>query len=161
MPSDHDAGPGVPRPPAETGGSDTSLSAWRLTFEYEGTDIRLVTRQQVAMLAPPDDAERLEEAKGGFWVEIRDAQGHPLYSQVLHDPIQTDYEVFSPDPGQTPTRVAAPEVKGVFQAVVPDLPGATEVVLHGRASQAELARRPAKQLFKARLHERPSRRGAR
>lgn len=148
MVGEHDAGA-----PSASGGGEAveAPQAWRLTFEYHDDDVRLVARQQLAMVSPPDDTELLERGKAGYWVEVRDGAGRPLYRQVLHDPIQTDYEVFSPEPGQSPTRVAAPEVKGVFQAVVPDLPGASEVVLHGRVSRLELADRAAKQLLKARL----------
>lgn len=141
--------------PPETTVSDggPTPSAWRLTFEYEGDVVRLVVQQRVAMVAAPDDAELLARGKAGFWVEVRDAGGKVLYQQVIHNPIRHDYEVFSPDPDEAPRRVEAPELKGVFQAVVPDLPGATEVVLYGRAGNQETAERDAKQLVKGKLGE--------
>lgn len=148
--------PDAGEPPSGGGaGAGDAPRAWRLTFEYHDDKVRLVARQPVTMVSPPDDAELLERGKAGFWVELRDAKGRPLYRQVLHDPIQTDYEVFSP--GESPTRVAAPEVKGVFQAVVPDLPDASDVVLHGSASRLELADQSGKQLLKAGLRPRKGR----
>ena len=52
MSSDHDAGP--PRGPLPVEQPDGEPSAWRLTFTYDGSDIRLVAQQRVAMIAPPE-----------------------------------------------------------------------------------------------------------
>lgn len=155
MDRDHDPDPPGPNAPRPQEGNDATRGAWRLTFEYRDDTVRLVAQQRVAMLAPPDDSEALERGRAGYWVEVRDQHDRPLYSQVLHDPIQTDYEVFSPEPGAIPQRVEAPEIKGVFQAVVPDLPEAIDVVLHGRANRRELADQAAQPLVRAALRETP------
>lgn len=132
----HDAG--SPPPPAgEEPRPDEERpprTAWRLTFEYEGDSVRVVGRQQVEMQAPPDESALLEGAEDGYWVEVRDREDQPVYRQVLHEPIQTEYEVFSPEGSMH--HVPAPEVKGVFQAVVPDLARGDAVVLHGPSSPA-------------------------
>ena len=128
MPSDHDAGPPRGLPPTEQVPGEES--AWRLTFSYEGADIRLVAQQRVAMIAPPDDSDRTFAARAGTWVEVRDATGHGLYRQVLADPVRHGYEVHSPDPAEASRRVEPEAPSGVFQVVVPDLPGAQDVVLH-------------------------------
>lgn len=148
------ANDGRPAPPQPAGGGGPP-AAWRLTFEYDGASVRLVAQQRVAMLAPPDDSEFVERGQAGYWIEVRDSRGRSLYNQILHDPIQQDYEVHSPEPGTTPTRVPVQHPKGVFQAVVPQLRGGTEIVLHGRGSRLELAERKAKQLVKATLRETP------
>jgi hypothetical protein len=148
----HDGDAAPPRADGGDNGEPPGWS-WRLTFEYDADRVRIVARQHVAMLAPPDDSELIGSAKAGYWVELRDAKGRSIYRQIVHDPIQHDFEVFSPEPGTSPTRVEAPQPKGVFQAVVPDLPGATEVVLYGRGSRLELAEKSAKQLVKAPLRE--------
>jgi hypothetical protein len=143
-------------PPEQTGPEGGAApSAWRLTFEYEGDVVRLVAQQRVAMVTAPDDAELLARGRAGYWVEVRDAAGKVLYQQVLNNPIRQTYEVFSPDPDEGPRHVDATGSKGVFQAVVPDLPGATEVAVFGQASPRELAESDARELVAGRLGETP------
>jgi hypothetical protein len=128
MSSDNDAGPPPGLPPVETPAQGPS--AWRLTFTYDGSDIRLVAQQRVAMIAPPDDSERTYAARAGTWVEVRDATGHGLYRQILADPVRHGYEAHSADPAEGSHRVEPEAPAGVFQVVVPDLPDARDVVLH-------------------------------
>lgn len=139
------------RPPGTDGAGPSS---WRVTFEYDAQGVRIVAQQRVAMLAPPDDAELVERGDAGYWVEVRDAEGRTLYRQVLATPLQHEYEVFSPEPGEGIRRVAAEEPAGVFQAVVPDIEGAHEIVLRGRPRPEEVATRSPRQLVKGRLRER-------
>ena len=133
-PTHHDAGRPRGIPPVERSGDEPA--AWRLTFEYDTRGVRLVAQQRVAMLAPADDSDLTYAARSGYWVELRDATGHGLYRQVLANPIRTHFEVHSPAPDEVPGRVAAPAAiaGGVFQVVVPDLPDAVDVVLHGTAA---------------------------
>lgn len=148
----------APPPPDGTGDSppeDRSLRAWRVTFSYEGDRVSVIAQQRVAMVSPPDDLELLERGRAGYWVEVRDTDGRPIYHQVLSRPIQTDYEVHSPDPTEAPRRVAAIDPRGVFQVVVPDRPDGHEIVLYGRPSAEEVETHKARQLVKARLHETP------
>jgi hypothetical protein len=107
------------------------------------------------MQAPPDDHALLEQGKSGYWVEVRDADNAVLYRQVLHNPIRTDAEVFPEDPSEPIRRVPIEHPQGVFQVVVPDLPEGQVAVLHGRASKQELRERPARQLVRAKLRDRP------
>lgn len=108
----------------------------RLTFTYDADGVRLSSRQRVTMLAPPDDSPRTFAARAGWWVELRDAEGHGVYRQVLIDPMPSTWEVHTPLAGGRPTVVpAAVGESGVFQAVVPDLPEAEDVVLHGLRDQ--------------------------
>jgi hypothetical protein len=134
-----DAGPPRGRLPRERR-PEVPPSSWRLTFEYDGSGVRLVAQQRVAMLAPPDDSDLTYAARAGHWIEVSDATGHGLYRQILHDPMRSRYEVHSADVDAVPASVAVPSGStGVFQVVVPDLPGGTEIVLHsliGQSSQA-------------------------
>lgn len=132
---DVDAGPPRGILPREAGRGDVPAS-WRLTFTYDADGVRLYARQRVAMLAPPDDSPRTLAARAGSWVELRDADGHGVYRQILNDPMPTTFEAHSPLAGAHPTRVPAPaDDSGVFQVVVPDVAEAQDVVLHGLTDQ--------------------------
>lgn len=104
-------------------------AAVRLIFEYEGTDIRLVSRQRVEMIPPPSDPLREEQDLHGFWVEVRDAELRPLYRRVMHPPVRHDAEVFSDDPGRSLARVPVDEPKGAFAVLVPDIAEADHIAL--------------------------------
>ncbi|MFI8659732.1 hypothetical protein ACIGKR_07050 [Rhodococcus qingshengii] len=82
------------------------------------------------MIAPPDDSDRTYSARAGTWVEVRNGTGHGLYRQILADPVRHGYEAHSPDPVEGSRQVEPEAPAGVFQVVVPDLPGAQDVVLH-------------------------------
>jgi hypothetical protein len=137
------------QPPAE----EEPPGAWRLTFEYDGEDVRVVAQERVAMLAPPDDEQLLDQGESGYWVEIRDDENAVVYRQVIHNPIQTDLEVFPEDPSEPIRRVAAARPQGVFQVVVPDLPEGRTAVLHGQASRQQLREQPPKPMAQFRLEE--------
>jgi hypothetical protein len=130
-------------------------SAWRITFEYDRDTTRVLSQERVAMLAPPDDAALLRQGEAGYWVEIRDAANKVVYRQVLHEPIRTDEEVFPEDPSNPIRRAPVAHPQGVFEVVVPDLARGHTLVLHGRASPAELRERGPRQLVRARLREVP------
>ena len=130
-------------------------AAWRLTFEYDGEDVRVVSQERVEMLPPPDDEELLSHGDAGYWVEVRDDDGEVLYRQVVHDPIRTDIEVFPEDPSQPIERVALDHPRGLFQVVVPDLPAGSQAVLHGQASRQQLRQEAARPLVTTPLREQP------
>lgn len=147
--SDHDAGP--PPPEAAEPVAAQAPQAWRLTYAYDPDGIRLLAQQRVSMLAPPDDSHRTASARGGHWVEVRDESGHGLYRQIITNPFRTTAEVHSPDPEIGSRHVpASPE--GVFQVVVPELPGAHDVVLHGLTGPGDERAQP---LHTERLGETP------
>lgn len=102
--------------------------AYRMTFEYEGNDIRKIAQQRVAMTTPPSHPLAANN-EVGFWLELRDAQNQPVYRRVMQSPIQTSVEVFSPD-GQIVRRPVS-EPRGVFQVIVPDHPRASSLVFVG------------------------------
>ena len=103
----------------------------RLTIRYSGDQMELVSRQSVAMKAPPSDPVEGLEGRAGFWVDLKDADDRTLYRRVMHDPIRRDVEVFSPDPRQTMERAPVAEPRGVFSLVLPEMEAAQAVSLLG------------------------------
>ncbi|MGK5637582.1 hypothetical protein ACSNOK_04575 [Streptomyces sp. URMC 126] len=118
-----------------TGSGPDGPAAVRLIFEYEGPDIRLVSRQRVDAAPPPSEdlagTEATDEGPDvkGFWVELRDAQRQPLYRRVMHPPVRYDAEVFSDDPDRSLARVPVEEPKGAFAVLVPEIAEADHVAL--------------------------------
>lgn len=153
---DVDAGtPAARAPETRTETSAQGPWAWRLTFEHDASGIRLVGRERVAMLAPPDDSELTYAARSGYWVEVKDAQGRGVYRQILHDPLRGQLEVHSREPGQHPTRVDRQTPAVVFEAVVPDLPEGSEVVLKGQPTMDAFESEAAVPLVREPLREPP------
>lgn len=114
--------------------------AVRLTFTFEGDEVRLVSRQPVEMIAPPTDKLDGYEHEQGFWLEVRTGQDETLHRQVMQDPLRYDVEVFSPDPEQSVFRIPVGERSGSFTVVVPDLSEADHVALLSSGAPTAAAR---------------------
>ena len=127
--------------------SPPSSDTLRLTFVYDGKQVRLVGSQRVAMIAPPPVTPPPKKGQSGSWFEVRDAKGAVLYHRAIHDPIRTDVEVFSDDPEQTITRVPVPKPQGQFTLLVPDLPNAHSFHLFGTAPAAKDRAAPSLELI--------------
>jgi len=134
--------------------SQRSQAAVRLTFAYDGDDVRLLSRHRVEMTIPPGDALEGHEAQAGFWAEVRGVDGRVLHRRVIHDPIQRSVELFSDDPEQTLSRVPVERPEGVFTLVVPDVEDADHVALISSGPQLPGARAAAREI--ARFPLRPS-----
>jgi hypothetical protein len=106
----------------------------RLTFTYEGDDVRLASQQPVEMIIPPTDALSGYEGEQGFWVEVRSGQDETLHRRVMDDPLRQDVEVFSPDPEQSVARTPVEKPSGIFTVLVPDLDEADHVTLMSSAA---------------------------
>jgi hypothetical protein len=115
----------------DPGRYDSPQRAVRLTFEYEGEEVRLVSRDRVAMLVPPSDETGREEEQGGFWFEVLDAQDRPIYRRAARNPLRSHIEVFGEGPDSSFTHVEMPQPRGVFTLLVPDLEGARTLALIG------------------------------
>src|SRR3712207_91971 len=113
--------------------------AVRLTFTYEGDEVRLASRQPVEMIAPPGD--ELSGREQGFWVEVRDEKDDTLHRLVMQDPLRRDVEVFSPDPERSVYRAPVEEPSGLFVVVVPDLEEADHVALMSSGAPSSAAAR--------------------
>lgn len=94
--------------------------ALRLTFEYDRDEVVLKDVQQVEMLVPASDPVRDASTSLGSWVDLLDSDGRVLFRRALHLPYQQSIEVFSPEPGRSPSRFKPPTHNGVFVVVVPD-----------------------------------------
>lgn len=138
--------------------------AVRLTIAYSGDQMELVSQQSVAMKVPPSDPVEEVAARAGFMVDLKDAQDHTLYRRVMHDPIQRDVEVFSPDPRQTVQRAPVAEPRGVFSVVLPEIEAAQAVSLIGPpppsaerpfgVARIEALREPAREIARFELKPR-------
>src|ERR1041385_7131622 len=118
--------PQIAQPPAQR----PYTHALRLTFEYEGSSIKLVSTQKVEMIVPPTHPLEGTEGQTGFWFTLSDAQGKAVYRRVVHNPIQFDREVFSNDPKNPSVhRVPVDKPKGTFVVLVPDIQEARTVQL--------------------------------
>jgi hypothetical protein len=105
--------------------------ALRLTFEYEGSNVKLISTQSVEMMLPPTQPLEKHENETGFWFTLSNAQGKPVYRRTIHQPIAYDREVFSNDPKQPSVqRIPIDKPKGTFVMLVPDVPEARIVQLY-------------------------------
>jgi hypothetical protein len=108
----------------------------RLIFEYDGDQVTLVSRQPVDMVAPSSEPLVDYSDRRGSWLELLDSDGAALHRQVLHEPMRTSSEVFSPDPRESIRRVERPGRRGAFTVVVPDLARAEQVAVVAETPRA-------------------------
>jgi hypothetical protein len=135
-----------PRPPTK--------QALRLTFEYDGDDVKLVGTQRLQKVVPPMIGDPPEEGRhSGEWIQIHDADGRQLFTRLLNDPLRTRVEVHDPDTG--PYIVTGPPGQGTFDVLVPDLPGAAAVVLYASPAPEREALRPARRIARFDLRSAP------
>ena len=118
--------------------SEVSPKAVRLTFSYQGDQVKLISQQPVEMTVPPSDPVKGYEQHKGFWAEVKSKQDKTLFRRVLHNPTRNDAEVFSDDPEQSISRAPAPKRKGVFTVVVPKTDKGQDVTLSRSAEQPEV-----------------------
>jgi hypothetical protein len=128
--------------------------AIRLTFAYEGDDVRLVDRVPVEAIVAPGEPEPVPEGAAGFWVELRDRSGRALYRQTLDQPIRLEAEVFPEDHGELPHHVSRTSPRGAFVIVVPDLPEAERAALWSSPPRPERAHEAASSLIEIPLRSR-------
>lgn len=121
--------------------------AVRYRLGYEGTDVQLLAEQQLEATVPPS-VEIGEGERSGFWYELRDDEERVLYRRVLATPFSGEREVYDQETG-APSWVAAARSAGTLWLLVPSLPDARQLVLHGSPPEA------------GRLHGRPSESGRR
>jgi hypothetical protein len=109
-----------------TGGEDMSMNdtgqpapthAVRLIFEYEGDQVRLVSRQPVEMAITGFDIARSEHA--GYYVDTRDALGRTLARVPARNAFSSSTEIFPERPGEQITRIDVEKPRGAFTVVVP------------------------------------------
>ncbi len=101
----------------------------RLTFAYQGDQVKLVSQEPVEMTVPPSDPLQGYEEQKGFWAEVKSDQDKTVFRRVLHNPTRNDVEVFPEDPDEGISRMPAPKRKGKFVVVVPATGKSHEVTL--------------------------------
>jgi len=106
-----------------------SNKAMRLTFSYDGNDVKLLSQQRIEMIVPSSDAVKGYGTHKGFWAELRSGRDKTLYRTVMHNPTKNDAEVFPGTPNEGISREPAPKRKGVFVVVVPDTDEGEQVIL--------------------------------
>jgi hypothetical protein len=127
--------------------------ALRLTFEYEGSSVRLVSSQTVDMILPPSHPLEARENETGFWFTLADAAGKPVYRRIVQNPIRLDREVFSQDPKKSIHRLDQPKPKGSFVVLVPDFAPARTLILFSHPLELKSAAAPARELRRFNLSE--------
>ena len=133
--------------------------AMRLTFSYDGDDVKLVSQQRTEMIVPPSDPVKGYAKHKGFWAEVKSGSDKTLYRTVMHNPTKNDAEVFPESPGGFISRLPAPKRKGVFVVLVPDMDKGEEVTLSRSAPDTEgptmgisaLATEPANEILRVKL----------
>jgi hypothetical protein len=93
---------------------ESTPTALRLTFTYDGDSVQLAAGRAVQMIVPPSDPVDGYQGEAGFWAELRDPAGATIFRRVLHDPIQVYQEVHAPA-GAPATRTPRRDMSGVFE----------------------------------------------
>lgn len=108
--------------------------ALRLTFAYQGAQIRLARSERIAMIVPAPIGAPPQSGQSGYWLEVLDASGRVIYHRTLASPIRIDVEAFSPDRGgQSITRVPIASREGEFAVLIPDVADAQTFRISGPA----------------------------
>ena len=139
--------------------SPESNNAMRLTFSYDGDEVKLLSQKRTEMIVPSTDALKGYGTHKGFWAELRSARDKTLYRTVMHNPTKNDAEVFPGTPNEGISRVPAPDRKGVFVVVVPDTDEGEEVILCRSTPATKgptkglraLASKPAEEILRLKL----------
>ena len=123
-------------------------AALRLTFRVDGDQIELIEQERVEMAVLP--SEDLEQAapRSGYWHELQDVDGNPLYRRTIGDPLPRQVEVPTGDPGQPLAWQGVERRSGVVSLVVPDVPeGRSVVFLVSQPESVEDVTRTAPELL--------------
>ncbi len=123
------------RKTAATATRATTPKAVRLTFSYQGNQVKLVSQQPVDMTIPPSDELQGYAEHKGFWAELKNKQNKTVFRRVLHNPTRNDAEVFPDDSEHSISRQPTPDRKGVFVVVVPHTDAGHEVTLSRSTAQ--------------------------
>ena len=122
---------------------ENALPTLRVTFAYEGNQVRVVSRQAVDMRAAPSDPVYDYQGQSGHWFEVHDASGRVIYRRNTHDLMPVDVEAPSGDPERPFTR-AKTERRGTFVLTIPNVSQAQSIVLF--ASPEDDARKAAREI---------------
>lgn len=137
-------------PPASFEGTGDEPRSWRLTFRFDGERLALVKQEHLTKVAPGTAAFRPEAGKhSGSWLFLLGAAGEVLFHRLLHDPFQTRAAHHS-HKGAIKLHFREPQ-PGEFTAVLPDIPGATEVAVYASPFSPEGRHEAAEEVARFRL----------
>ncbi|MBW3535543.1 MAG: hypothetical protein KY453_10065, partial [Gemmatimonadetes bacterium] len=111
-------------------------TALRLTFRYEGIDVRLEHVASVTVTLPPS-APDLQGPQRGSWLELRGPGDEVLYRQLLPHLFGETAEVSTDDVRRPVAQARVPTRSGVFSVLVPGNPDARRVALFAAGTDRE------------------------
>ena len=130
----------------------------RLTFSYEGGEIKLERSRKIAMRAPVTPAPKgvREDEIAGHYIEVVDRDKKRLFHRWVEAFIPESVEVPTGDPDEPFRRYPNELKRGTFHVVVPDLDDAEELVLGestgvGSAPKGKRARAQKKDIHRVNL----------
>jgi hypothetical protein len=126
---------------------------FRIAVRLEGGRATIDSIQRVAMRAPASASGQPADEQSGARVELRGARGRVLYHRALRTPHLDSVEVFEDEKAGAMRRVptARPQVRK-FDLIVPDLPDASELILHGAGDPSQ-PHKPSIPLLRSPMHE--------
>ena len=127
----------------------------RLTFTYEASNIRLVSKQSVEIASQPTDPLEPEEGTTGFWYEVRDEEGLTIYRRIIQNPIKFAAEVKSDDPDRPFAWEEVRDPRGSFFLLIPDLKDARSLILVSSPLKFGAPLEPAEELARFDLMKAP------
>jgi len=118
----------------------------RLTFAYEGDQLRLVSEQRLRMILPPSQSPDELERLAGFSIVLRDEGGRRVYARAMPNPFQFDREIFDRDPTRSIRREQNPHPRGTFVVLVPALDNALRLEFFGHPLRPKAHLEPVRRL---------------
>jgi len=131
--------------------NDALKKTIRLTFSYEGSEVKLDSVQHIRMIPPPPQPYKIEKGQSGFWFEIQDENQRVLYQRSLHNPIKFDVEVHGNSINEPSTRHKLKSPKGIFEILSPDLDNGYSIVLFSSPLGEQEFNKPASELARFNL----------
>jgi len=134
-------------PPPELAQAKPPERAIRVGIGYEATRLRVASRKLVAMRTPPSDPLAVPERPSGFWFQVEDIAGRPVYRKVMENPIRFDTETPSDDPEKPLRRERLARPSGMFLLLVPLLPQAHTVRVFSSPLGPERSAQPTEEVL--------------
>jgi hypothetical protein len=105
--------------------------SFRVGLRFENGEVTVTSLQRVAMRAPASAPGQPADDQSGVWVELRAEGGRLLYHLTLRTPHLDSLEAFEDEKTGAIRRVPTKPRMAKLDVILPDLPDASEFVLHG------------------------------